>query len=1489
MAVLTTPSNHTDRFIAQHMPEWLHAASVEQIQALRKHAEENRNIEQRLASLFKGMVSPKWYAQQMLAATIEQKLGVQVDLTHALWRERWDSYSMLGGEALRHHYTFHPVMAHLMQNFPSGSSFDARSGIISGAHGMSLTAPLLVNSASLATACRLVDTGKRYQDYLRTFFDDAACTLLAQGLRARLALAVDVAGLRGDITEADVAALGHLFNGVVAPDPTQLAVVIKHLHVLGHALIGALVIELSDSGASGLAYPGAGVVLYLPHGPLKKFGDLDSLRAHVLNLFETPEHASDLLNLVAADAQAAFQTVLKKRLSDAVPDLEVTGKAAGASLFTEMANRQVARIKADARFLLVPVEEVDRLRRLQRLQTLEQVGMNLAQMAALFVPQLGTMMLAATVVEVLGEIGVAVHDWSRGHQHEALEHVLGVAETVAVTALAAAGGAAVARGFKRSAFVDEMVPVELDNASPRLWAEDLKHYRALSVPHNAVRGQNGLFQHGGSHWWVHEGAYYAVSRKTESHPWRLVRNDGKTGFAPALYWNGEHGWRLNWQRPQSWSGVRALLGHLWPVTADLDVERVTQILKVADVDQAQLHRAVAEQSTLPVRLRDTLERFEIDKRIEDFFATFASQQGKNDPPLLQWCVEQLTEQQRAPASVAASILSQASRLREGLMSHLTHRLAISPEAAAIQRDFPGLPDAYAEEVVANGTAEQRERLLAQGRPDLGLAEKARLALQEARACRALQGLYLENAYDPGLPSLVFGLLRKEPAWPMAHNVQVREASPTGRVLAQLYPVTDPANVKVLVWEHGQMSLYEGDKPVALDGPGACGLLERLWQLLPEAERSRLGGSITDGVKALRAGLQARIPAQRKAVQELMGMQVSQPTFRPPARLPDHRYGYLLSGRGSANHLAERTLQDRVRSLYPGFSAQQLERYLQVLEEQPGSPFTHLLELEGQYSRLDLTLEQWTARPADAANVALRRRICDQLRRCWRFQGHAGRRQANGDPGMLLSLSDIGAGELPDLSAVEGFSHVSEVVLANMRLEEVPERFLRPFHGITVLDLDNNALTRLPPALSQLRELQELTISRNSLRLDEAGFEVLAGMPRLSVLDLSDNRIGNFTIAMDRLPRLRQLGLRGVGLTQLPVHLERAVSLEYVDLRDNHIGELPLPVRAQRTHWRSRLALAGNPLPALYRDLWIDASRTSDSEVSADGDAFHFSRWVERLDPAQRDARTAQWNRLLDESGSGDFFTLIGELTETSDFRLARDDLEARVWAMLDRIESNTALREQTFALASEPRTCVDSVISSFGLLEIRLLSASVEAAAGEHAEGELLSLARRFFRLDQVEAYARQDMRGRETRGEEVDQIEVSLAYRVGLARTLELPGQATTMQFRTIAGVTQKHLKAAEAAVRAAEASDDLAMDISERGFWFDHLQRQYRASFDILREPFVQQMEALYAGRESLTDAQYDTQARAIAKACDEAVKAKALELTRQALAREDEALPD
>lgn len=63
------------------------------------------------------------------------------------------------------------------------------------------------------------------------------------------------------------------------------------------------------------------------------------------------------------------------------------------------------------------------------------------------------------------------------------------------------------------------------------------------------------------------------------------------------------------------------------------------------------------------------------------------------------------------------------------------------------------------------------------------------------------------------------------------------------------------------------------------------------------------------------------------------------------------------------------------------------------------------------------------------------------------------------------------------------------------------------------------------------------------------------------------------------------------------------------------------------------------------------------------------------------------------------------------------------------------------------------------------------------------------------------------------------------------------------------------------------------------------HEAAFELIREPFVRQMEALYNRRQTLTDAEYDAQSRAIATDRESAICAKALELTRQALARQAE----
>jgi len=151
-------------------------------------------------------------------------------------------------------------------------------------------------------------------------------------------------------------------------------------------------------------------------------------------------------------------------------------------------------------------------------------------------------------------------------------------------------------------------------------------------------------------------------------------------------------------------------------------------------------------------------------------------------------------------------------------------------------------------------------------------------------------------------------------------------------------------------------------------------------------------------------------------------------------------------------------------------------------------------------------------------------------------------------------------------------------------------------------------------------------------------------------------------------------------------------------------------------------------------------------------------------------------------------------------------------------------------------------------------------AEGEPAQqSALLELATGLFRLDQVEAQARLDIERRVALEEDrlrgaglaeadaaqrardsVDEIEVSLAYRIGLARVLSLPGQPKTMQFEALGGVNQQQLDNAAASVRWAESTDALVNYISDRDFWVKYLRARHDDEFVQIRQPFDEQMEA-------------------------------------------------
>jgi hypothetical protein len=83
--------------------------------------------------------------------------------------------------------------------------------------------------------------------------------------------------------------------------------------------------------------------------------------------------------------------------------------------------------------LLVSNEAVDHKAAEQRLERWKSVGWTALGLVGLAVPVVGLVLFGKLVVDLLGEVYTGIEDWSEGHQHEAREHLLHVAQSVLVT------------------------------------------------------------------------------------------------------------------------------------------------------------------------------------------------------------------------------------------------------------------------------------------------------------------------------------------------------------------------------------------------------------------------------------------------------------------------------------------------------------------------------------------------------------------------------------------------------------------------------------------------------------------------------------------------------------------------------------------------------------------------------------------------------------------------------------------------------------------------------------------------------------------------------------------------------------------------------------------------------------------------------------------------------------------------------------------------
>jgi hypothetical protein len=92
-----------------------------------------------------------------------------------------------------------------------------------------------------------------------------------------------------------------------------------------------------------------------------------------------------------------------------------------------------------------------------------------------------------------------------------------------------------------------------------------------------------------------------------------------------------------------------------------------------------------------------------------------------------------------------------------------------------------------------------------------------------------------------------------------------------------------------------------------------------------------------------------------------------------------------------------------------------------------------------------------------------------------------------------------------------------------------------------------------------------------------------------------------------------------------------------------------------------------------------------------------------------------------------------------------------------------------------------------------------------------------------------------------VDEVEVLLAYQVGLREELQLPVQTHQMIFRRISGVSDQDLAAAGERVKAAEGGEALLEFFVDWQPWREYLQREYSSQFKQLETVLEMRNEQL------------------------------------------------
>jgi hypothetical protein len=164
---------------------------------------------------------------------------------------------------------------------------------------------------------------------------------------------------------------------------------------------------------------------------------------------------------------------------------------------------------------------------------------------------------------------------------------------------------------------------------------------------------------------------------------------------------------------------------------------------------------------------------------------------------------------------------------------------------------------------------------------------------------------------------------------------------------------------------------------------------------------------------------------------------------------------------------------------------------------------------------------------------------------------------------------------------------------------------------------------------------------------------------------------------------------------------------------------------------------------------------------------------------------------------------------------------------------------------------------------------------------QMAHLLRGVFRLSTLDAFARRDIASR--RG--VDEIEVLLAYRVGLKSELALPCETSAMRYNAISGVNQAALDRAKTHVLTIESADNSAALVNfaiEQPFWNTYIEKNqlFQNQKQDIKASFQVSGEELEKRAETMSEQEYTQEYNALAAKRDAMLRDMQREYTREIL---------